>query len=166
MTKKDLFDPQALDKLKKLAGDIDFAMMATQLETPPFHIVPMSTKEVDSDGNIWFLSSRDSTHNRNIEADHQVQLVYSHPSNMQFLTVYGSASIVTDHARLKQLYGKSDDMWFSGVDDPKLSAIRVEPSDCFYWDTKTNSLITLLKMGSAYITGQQPDVMDQGKLNV
>ncbi|WP_391575340.1 pyridoxamine 5'-phosphate oxidase family protein [Aureliella helgolandensis] len=43
-------------KLKELAESIDFAMLCTDLEATPFHAIPMSTRRVDDQGHIWFLS--------------------------------------------------------------------------------------------------------------
>lgn len=164
MSTKNLYDREAKSKIKELAEDIDFTMMATKLSVQPIHTIPMSTKKVDDKGSIWFLSGRDSEHNANIQQDGRVQLLYSDPSNMEFLTVYGNALITTDREILEELYGKSDDMWFEGIEDPNLTAICVEPSEAQYWDAKHNKLVSLFKMGVGAITGDQPDLSESGKI--
>ena len=166
MTKKDLHNDGAQKKLKEMAESIDFALMATGLENIPFHTIPMSTKTVDEYGCIWFLSGKDSEHNANIQNSGAVQLNYSDTGAMEFLTVFGSAEIVTERAKLEELYGHSDDAWFDGVDDPNLTAIKVTPADASYWDPKNGRLITFIRIGLSAITGDQPDLMDQGKLSV
>lgn len=164
MSTENLYNKEAKAKIKEMAEDIDFAMMATHLSNHPIHTIPMSTKKVDDEGAIWFLSGKDSTHNSNIEINHHVQLLYSDPGSMQFLTVYGRASITTNDEVLKGLYGQSDDMWFDGLEDPNLTAICVEPSEAYYWDSKDNKLITLLKLGVGAVTGEQPDISESGKI--
>ena len=166
MTKQDLINDEAKKKLKEMAEDIDFALMATGLSKPPFHTIPMSTKSVDEHGCIWFLSGKDSTHNANIEADGRSQLNYADKGSMEFLTVFGSAEIVTEKSKLKELYGSSDDAWFNGVDDPNLSAIKVTPCDAHYWDPKNGKLVTMFHIGVSSITGEKPDLMDQGELSI
>ena len=166
MTTKNLHQDAAVEKLRSIAKSIDFAMMCTDLSAKPFHTIPMSTKRVDEDGALWFLSSSDSNHNGHIESDSSVQLLYSHPGTMQFLTIFGSATVHRDRSILKELFGKSDEAWFDGVDDPKLTALKIAPADAHYWGPKSNKLVTLLKMGVGAITGEQPDLMDQGKLKV
>lgn len=166
MSTKNLNDKEAQKKIKKLAEDIDFVMMATALGTKPLSVIPMSTKKVDDAGYIWFLSNKNSDHNKDIARDKNIQLLYSHPGSMEFLSVYGEAEIVLDKNILKDLYGKSDDNWFDGVDDPNLTAIKVNPADAYYWDTKSNKIVTLFKMGVGAITGNQPDIGEKGKLNV
>ena len=166
MSTENLYSTEAKEKIKKLAEDIDFAMMATNLSKTPLSIIPMSTKKVDEDGNIWFLSGRDSDHNRDIKKDKNVQLVYSNKSSMQFLSVYGTATITTEKMIIKELYNKSDDSWFDGVDDPNISAIKFEPKDAYYWDSKGNKIVTLFKMGVGAVTGEKQDVGRKGELNV
>jgi general stress protein 26 len=166
MTTQDLHDQQAKAKIKQLAESIDFTMLCTDLSSQPFHAIPMSTKRVDEEGVIWFLSGRDSTHNANILRSPAVQLIYSAPSSMQFLIVFGQASIVREHSILKSLYGKMDDAWFKGLDDPNLSAIRVVPETAHYWDVKGNRLVALWRMGVAAISGTKADIAEHGKLVV
>lgn len=166
MSIQNLHDKQAKAKIKELAEAIDFTMMCTDLSSQPFHAIPMSTKRVDEDGSIWFLSGRDSTHNANITKEPAIHLLYSSPSSMQFLIVFGQATIVMDRAALKSLYGKTDDAWFKGLDDPNLSAIKVKPETAHYWDVKGSKLVALLRMGVAALTGTQADVSAEGDLVV
>jgi len=166
MNTKNLQSDEAASKIKEMAEAIDFTMLCTNLDAKPFHAIPMSTKRVDEDGAIWFLSGRDSIHNQNIHDDSMVELLYSHPGSMRFLIIYGEATIYQDRKVLKELYGTADNAWFNGVEDPNLSAIKVVPLDAHYWDTKNNRLITLAKIGIAAITGEKPDLAEQGDLKV
>ena len=166
MSNKTLTQDEAVDKLKTMAEGIDFAMLATNLDSRPLHMVPMSTKTVGADGSIWFLSGRDSEHNRHIQNSSQVHLIYSDASAMRFLNVFGTASIHDDEVTLQKLYQDSDDAWFDGIHDSNLTAIQVNPTDAFYWDPRDGKLVTLLKLGVAALTGNQPDVIDQGKLEL
>lgn len=164
MSKENLYNDDAKKKIKEMAEDIDFTMMATNLKKLPLHMIPMSTKKVDDHGNIWFLSNKNSTHNQNIMNDANIHLIYADKSDMQFLNVYGMATITTDRAMISELYGSGDDAWFDGKDDPNITAISVKPTEAFYWDPKNNKLVSLVKMGVGAITGNQPDTMDVGKL--
>ena len=166
MSTKNLSNTEAKKKIKELAESIDFTMMATNLKIQPFHVIPMSTKEVDDAGNIWFLSNTNSEHNSNIEMANKAQLIYADKGNFEFMSIYGNASIITDNNRIKELYGSADDAWFDGVDDPNLTAIKVEPDIAYYWDTKNGKVLSLLKMVKGAITGNEPDLGEQGDLKV
>lgn len=166
MSTKNLFSQDAIQKINELATDIDFAMFATNLQEHPLHMVPMSTKKVDSLGNIWFLSNKNSQHNQNLEQNKRMHLIYADASSMKFLNVYGEATITTNKEFIEELYSSTDDAWFDGVEDPNITALSIKPLQAFYWDPKNNKLISLLKMGVGAIRGEQPNLMDQGELNV
>lgn len=164
MSTENLTHEEAYTKLKNLAEGIDFAMFETNLGARPTHIIPMSTKKCDEEGSIWFLSHKDSDHNRFINQDNDVQLVYSKPSAMEYLTVYGKAFIYKDLATIKELYSSGDDNWFDGPTDPTITAIKVVPQEAHYWDTKAGMIATLFKMGLGVITGKKQEISEQGDL--
>ncbi|GGW44469.1 hypothetical protein GCM10007383_31150 [Arenibacter certesii] len=110
MSTDNLHNKEAAEKIKELAESIDFALMGTALDRLPIHAIPMSTKKVDSEGKIWFLSGKDSDHNRHIKENPIVQLFYSNKGDMEFMTVFGRAVITDENQILKELYGKSDDI--------------------------------------------------------
>ena len=166
MSIENLNNNEAKEKLKELAEGIDFCLMATNLGANPSHAIPMSTKEVCDQGNIWFLSHKNSQHNENIVANPNTELYYGKPGAMEFLTVFGEASISTDRAMIDKLYGKSDDTWFDGIDDPNVTVIKVTPKDAHYWEPKSNALVSLVKMGVGYVTGKKQEIGDEGDLKI
>jgi hypothetical protein len=42
----------------------------------------------------------------------------------------------------------------------------VKPVDAYYWDTKNNKLVSLLKIGAAIVTGKSMDDGIEGELEV
>lgn len=166
MSTKDLTSREALNKMTKLVDDIKIAMLLTDLESQPISAVPMTTKKVDRQGNIWFLSGLNSDHNANIIKSQKVQLLYSDPSDMEFISIYGEAEVVTEKSKLEEFYEKTDDAWFDGVDDPNLTALKIIPQEAYFWDTKQNKYISLFKMGLSAITGDKADVGEKGKLDL
>ncbi len=166
MSTENLNSKEAREKLKDLAESIDFAMLASDLTKKPLHVIPMSTKKVDDQGNIWFLTSVDHEHVAHIQKDNDVHLIYSKPGNFEFLNVYGKASIVNDKTILETLYQSSDDSWFDGKSDPKLRALSIKPMHAYYWNPKSNKFISLIKMGYGAVTGNKVDISQEGNLNV
>lgn len=151
-----------MGKLKELAEDIGICMMATGLFKAPFSAVPMTTKKIDSKGNIWFLSLRDSEHNQNIIADNKVELLYSDPTKMEFLSVSGRAEIIDEKSTLEDFYDEEIDSWLEGFDDPRLTAIKFTSEKAHYWDTQTNKYETLYHLGIVAITGEEKDSGEEG----
>lgn len=166
MSTKNLYDDKAREKIKELAEDVDFCMLVTNMDEKPLSAVPMSTKQVDDHGAVWFLSKKTSEHNKNIEKDSDVQLLYSGTSDMEFLSIYGEAFVETNRDVIKELYSKADNAWFDGEEDPEITAIKVNPKEAYYWDNKDNKMITLFKLGMASVTGDNQDIGEKGKLNL
>lgn len=166
MSTENLSNKEAREKLKGLVDDIGVAMMVTGLGKIPLNAVPMSTRKVDDQGDIWFLSLRNSEHNMNITENNQVQLLYSDPSDMEFVSVYGMGEIVTNKEILEDLYSDMDDSWFDGVDDPNLTAIKFHPREAYYWNNRSNKYVTLYKLGIAALTGKNKDIGESGKLEL
>lgn len=166
MSTKNLYDDDAREKIKELAEDIDFCMLVTNMDEKPLSVVPMSTKQVDDHGAVWFLSKASSEHNRNIAKDRDVQLLYSGTSDMEFLSVYGEAFIETNREVIHELYSKADNAWFDGKDDQDITAIKVNPKEAYYWDNKHNKMVTLFKLGMAAVSGNKQDISEKGKLEL
>lgn len=167
MSTQNLYNDEAIKKIKDIATDVDFTMMVTDLSAPaPLNAIPMSTKKVDDHGNIWFLSNKNSDHNKDIQKDATCQLLYSGGSDMKFLSVYGNAVITTDRAVIDELYGSTDNAWFDGKDDPNITAIKFQPSEAAYWDSGSNKLVSLFKMAKGAITGDKQDIGTTGKLKM
>lgn len=166
MSTENLNKEESWKKLRSLVDDIKVAMMVTGLEKRPINAVPMTTKKVDDEGNVWFISMGDSQHNKNLQINKDVHLLYSDPDDMEFLTLYGRAEVTKDRSVLEDLYNPKTDNWFDGVDDPKLTAIKITPAEAYYWDSKTNKYISLLKMGVGALTGDNMDIGEKGKLNL
>lgn len=164
MSTNNVYKEDAKDRIKRMAETIDFAMMGTNFSVQPLHVVPMSTKKVDEVGALWFLSNKNSAHNAHIEKGERAQLIYSNPKNLEFMTLYGHAFIRTDMAVLKDLYTKSDDAWFRGVDDPNLTAIQIKPTEGYYWDPKSNALAALFESDMTSDSGKDTDMGEEGKI--
>ncbi|WP_081212001.1 pyridoxamine 5'-phosphate oxidase family protein [Salegentibacter sediminis] len=146
MSTQHLNHKKALEKMTALVESIKTGMLVTCLSDRPLNAVPMTTKKIDGEGNIWFLSRLDSSQNCNIAQEPEVQLLYSAPGNKEFISIYGMASIHLDPEKLQDLYHTSDDAWFTGLDDPNLTAIKITPKESYYWDEKQNNYADLFKM--------------------
>ena len=93
----DLNNKEAIDKIKELAEAIDICLFCTNLkENDGLTTRPMGTQGVDLEGNIWFFSDKNSTKNKEIEADNKVQLFYSHPVKSSYMVLNGEAEIILD----------------------------------------------------------------------
>ena len=164
---KNLISAEAIDKIKKIAMDADIALFTTNLSKLPLATRPMGTLDVDDEGNLWFLSKNDSDKNHDISHDNQVQLFYSNKGSAEYLSIYGRAQILTDRTKIKEYWTPLAKAWFKeGKDDPTITLLKVTPEDAYYWDTKENKLITLVKIAFSAVTGSNVDGGIEGKIKV
>ena len=164
---KNLISAEAIDKIKKIAMDADIALFTTNLSKLPLATRPMGTLDVDDEGNLWFLSKNDSDKNHDISHDNQVQIFYSNKGSAEYLSIYGRAQILTDRTKIEEYWTPLAKAWFKeGKDDPTITLLKVTPEDAYYWDTKENKLITLVKIAFSAVTGSNVDGGIEGKLKV
>ena len=124
---------------------------------------PMSVREVDAAGNLWFLSATDSHKNAEIARDPRVTLYFQGSAHSDFLVLHGTASISTDRAKIRELWEPIIKTWFTGgVDDPRISVIRVVPDGGYYWDTKHGNMVAGVKMMLGAAIGKTLDDSIEG----
>lgn len=128
---------------------------------------PMNVREVDDEGNLWFLSANDSHKNLEIARDPAVRLYFQGSPHSDFLQLEGRASISTDRARIEALWTPIIRTWFTGgVDDPRITAIRVSPTDGYYWDNKHGNAVAGIKMLIGAAVGKTLDDSIEGRVSV
>jgi general stress protein 26 len=161
----DLSGAKAVDKLKELAEGKICLFCTYNGDTIVSR--PMSTQKVDDEGNIWFLSGKESMKNMEIEKDGKVYLMYSDTGKQHYLSLAGSADILMDRALIHELWDPIAKAWFEkGENDPDVSVIRVKPTDGHYWDTKNGKLVSVIKMAMAAITGKGDDGGTEGDIKL
>jgi general stress protein 26 len=163
---KTLEGTEAVKKLKELATSAENCFFCTNIKTGlPLSVRPMSVLQVDNAGNLWFMSHNDSNKNGEIAQDPFTHLFFQEHKNSGFLNIYGITEIVTDQAKIDELWNPLLKVWFQeGKDDPKISLLKVEPTNVYYWDTKHGEAIAFIKMAASIITGKTMDDSVEGNL--
>lgn len=128
---------------------------------------PMSVQQVDDAGNLWFLSAADSHKNLEVAADPTVDLYFQGSAHSDFLHVKGRATVSRDKAKIKELWEPIHKTWFTeGIDDPRITVIKVAPVDGYYWDTKHGMAVAGVKMMIGAMIGKTLDDSIDGRLKV
>lgn len=164
---KNLQNEEAYKKMKELVEDIKTCMFCTQTNQIPFNTRPMATVEVDEEGNLWFMSNKESNKNEEIKEDDKVQLIYAKGGDSHFLSVAGKAQIVKDQSKIDELWTVFAKAWFpDGKKDPDISLIKIIPEDVYYWDTVHGKMVSLLKIATSVVTGKTMDDGVEGKISL
>ena len=165
---KDLQGAEAGKKIKELAEKNNSCFFCTAIKAGgPVKTRPMSVQKVDEEGNLYFLSANDSHKNAEIADDPHVQLLFQGNAHSDFLSLYGRATIYTDKDLIKELWEPIVKTWFTGgVDDPRITAIKVETIDGYYWDNKHGNTVAFAKMLIGAATGKTLDDSIEGKVKI
>jgi general stress protein 26 len=164
---KNLEGTHAWTKLKELAEGVSCFFCSNIKTGLPFSTRPMSPQKIDDNGDLWFLSANDSHKNAEIAQDPMVQLLFQGSKYSDFLNVYGIAEIIEDKEKIKELWEPILKTWFTeGVDDPRISIIKVSPTQGYYWDNKHGNAVAFVKQLVGAAMGKTLDDSIEGKLSV
>ena len=163
---EDLQGTAAQKKIKELTEKAGTCFFCTEAGADqPFITRPMAVQKTDEDGTLWFLSANDSHKNQQIADNPIVQLLFQGSSYSDFLHLTGMGTISEDKQKIKELWNPFLKVWFTGgIDDPRISVIKVEPVDGYYWDTKHNKIVVMVKRVVGAISGKTLDDSIEGNL--
>jgi len=167
VNRRDLSGLDAAARLKEMAKDADSCFFVTQGGTGDNRGVrPMSVREADDAGQLWFLSASDSHKNAEIAANPAVKLYFQKNAHAGFLELEGYAEIITDRERIRDLWNFVLKTWFTeGEDDPRITVIRVIPRRGYYWDNKHGDAVAGAKVVVGAVIGKTLDDSIEGTLS-
>lgn len=146
--------PEELQKIHGIMKGVRTTMLVTHDADGALHSHPMTTQDADFTGECWFIAGAESDTVTQIKADGRVNLAYSGTSS--WLSLSGTATIVDDVAKKKELWNTFADVWFDGgPEDPKAVLIHIDAESAQYWDTP-GRLATMVSMLKAKVTGDRP----------
>jgi len=151
-------------KLIDLMRDMYVAMLTTKADDGTLRSVPMARQEVDPAAELWFITARDTAHVRDIEARPHVSLTFS--SRDAWVSIQGTATVVDDEAKLKELWNTFAEAWLpGGPEDENATLIRVDATGGEYWDTPGGKVASLISFAKTKLTGDTYDA-DHGRADL
>lgn len=155
-----------LDRVWDIMEDISVCMVTThaggRMRSRPMHAIP------DRDDNaIYFITDTRGAKDDEIAAAPEVCLAFADIGDNTYLSVTGTAATVRDPAKAEELWSTEAQAWWPrGPRDPAVRVLRVVPEQAEYWDTRGNSVTVALKLMAARMTGREPDLGTNRKVNV
>lgn len=127
---------QELARLAALVRQMKVGMLTTIEADGSLRSRPLETVEVDGEGRLWFFTQAHSPKSVRAEADnHQVSLSYADPRDEDFASISGTARVVRDEDKMRNLWSSQLGRWFPrGLDDPDLALLEVRIDKAEYWD--------------------------------
>jgi general stress protein 26 len=163
---RDLSGKDAVEKIREVVKKAQSCFFCTAVATGQSGASrPMSVQQVDDQGNLWFLSAIDSHKNQELGMNPAVTLYFQGSPHSDFLELSGHATVSQDKAKIKELWQFIVKTWFTeGIDDPRITVIKVTPTDGYYWDNKHGNAIAGAKMLVGATLGKTLDDSIEGCL--
>src|SRR5581483_1685555 len=117
-------------------------------------------------GIIWFVTDVRGAKDDEIEADPQVCFVVMDHKDKAYLSISGRAEVRDDHAQAAKIWKKTDDMWWSGPDDPNVRVLRLVPERAELWDGPSSTAVAMFEFAKARLTGEKPNLGENRKVTV
>ena len=154
-------------ELKSKIKPIRFAMFTTADGSGRLLSRPMTTQEIDAEGNLWFFTSSQTELWEDIAVHPQVNLSFAEPENNVYVSISGRAERVVDRAKIKEMWNPAVQAWFpAGPDDPHAMLVRVVTDSAEYWDSTASTMVQLYNMAKAVLTGTTPENTEHAKLKL
>ena len=155
------------EKFKEMIKDIDLCMLTTVDESDDLHSRPMSlNSHVDESGNLWFFTSSNSHKTSEIERVPNVNISFVDTRQQRYVSVSGSAELVQDRQKIKELWKPVLKAWFpDGPDQRDLALLKVKMKKAEYWDGPSSTISQAVSFISAIVTGKQVEMGENKKLD-
>lgn len=135
-TIKDLEGQSAIEKIQALLVNTSTGMLISSLQFKNPSVCPMTVKTVDEQGNIWFLTHKESEHYKNIEENNRVLLTFASEVENEYLSITGEAHHTDDSKVIDVLWDEDDEKWYdNGREDENVAVLKVSVEDAYYWDS-------------------------------
>ncbi|MFD2550546.1 pyridoxamine 5'-phosphate oxidase family protein [Bizionia sediminis] len=159
-------DKNGIQKMHQLITVPKVVMLATQLNKTPFSVCPMTLQELDDQGQMWFFSSKTSSHFSDIQEDNSVQIMYTDELKQQYISIYGNATHIVDSQKTKELWNPKFNKWFEGMDDSNLALLCVNIEQASYWDSGLGKLVSFFSIADGVIQDNPQNVGSKGHIDM
>ena len=155
-------------KVYDLIGETKTIMLTTLNEDGALHSRPMNCQDMDEEGNLWFFTSSPTGKTADIEVNRQVNMAYALPKDGSYVSIAGTAELVTDKEKIKELWKPILKAWFpEGIEQPDLALLKVKMDSAEFWDEPKGKMVEMFKVVKAAISGEgyHNDASEHGRAN-
>ena len=159
---------EAVKKIQDMVEDAENCFFCSAIATGDSNgDRPMNVRQVDDEGNLWFLSASDSRKTQELALHPSVRLYFQGSKHSDFMQLNGQAAVTRDRAKIQELWSPMIQTWFTeGQGDPRITVIKVSPTEGYYWDTKHGNAVAGAKILIGAMLKKTLDDSVEGKLDV
>lgn len=156
-------DPE-VNKLGDLIKDIRIAMLTTITPEDKLHSTPLMTQEIDFDGDLWFLISKNSTKIQDLKKNEDISVSYA--GSGKYISITGTAELLEDREKVQEVWHKAYEAWFpQGPLDPSIQLLKVNVDKAEYWEGHSSPVYRMIEFVKI-ATGKPANMGTHGTLDL
>ena len=127
---------------------------------------PLQPRPDRAAGVIWFVTDLRSDKEHEIENTSDVGVVFTDARAKAYLSITARAEVLRDHKQAAAIWKSSDNVWWSGPDDPNVCVLKVTPLTAELWDGPASKAVAIFEFVKARLTGEKPNLGENRKVTV
>ena len=148
---------EQLATLRDKVEDVKFGMFTTTNPDLSLSSRPMTSQQIDTQGQLWFFTSDESAFVKHLAAQPSVNVTFAEPDDSLYVSISGRAMLIRNREKTKELWNPIMELWFpGGLDDPHLALINVDIQSAEYWDATSSKMTQLFEIAKGVLTGKRP----------
>jgi general stress protein 26 len=163
---------KAVSELYDLVQDVEVAMFTTRRSDGRLVSRPMATQARSDGADFWFATDRTTDKLDELEANPYVNLSYYNTKSREYVSVSGTARVVDDRDKVRELYRPDWKAWFPGDDeksgtpeDHRIVLIAVDAESVSFLKVDKPRPVVLFEVVRGMVTGKTPDVGEVRRLD-
>ena len=131
-------------RLRRLIKGIRVAMLTTASADGTLRSRPMEPVQGRFEGELWFFAASSSQVAADVREQGRVSVIYVDQRDDVYVSITGTASLVTDRERIDEFWKPRLKAWFpKGRKDGDVALLRVVVESAEYWDRKEGHQVRL-----------------------
>ena len=131
--------------------DIRVAMLTSVGEDGRLYSRPMYTQDADREDGLWFFTAKSSAKSHQVTKRAEVNVSYVDMQKNVYVSVTGSAHIIDDPEKERELWNPINKAFFEGLEDPDLVLLHVDPERAEFWDAPAGKMRQLFNIAKAAV---------------
>lgn len=153
-------------KIWEMMKDIRSAMLTSE-DGGHLRSRPMVPCQKSFEGTLWFFTREHGHIVSEVAHSPQVNVSYADSSAQNYVSLSGSASVVTDKRTMEQHWSELMRTWFpKGIDDPDVALLKVDVEQAEYWDAPNSKMVYAYGYLKARLTGEPPHPGENEKVTL
>jgi general stress protein 26 len=159
-------DRTNIDRVWDIIEGVGVCMLTTQFEGG-LRARPVEPRPDRASGLIWVVTDLHSAKEHEIEAEHEIGLVFIDAKAKAYLSITARAQVRKDTAKAKEVWRGTDTIWWpGGPDDPNVCVLRIAPVTAELWDGPSSKAVAIYEIAKAKLIGAKPNLGENRKVTV